>query len=73
MRIPLGLNHDLSAPYRIWVECDGVNGKFLCKSAIPDYETREINFGVLKDGNLIFNPDSPRDHKQMTLIDEDQE
>ena len=51
------------------IDCDGAKGTFQCKVRIPDYETREVDFGVQNSGDLIFNPDSPRDHKQMTLLE----
>ena len=38
---------------------------------IPQYETQSVNFGVQQSGDLIFNPDSPRDHRQATLLDEE--
>lgn len=51
------------------IDCDGANGAFQCKTMLPQYETREVNFGVQQSGDLIFNPDSPTDHKQATLLD----
>lgn len=51
------------------IDCDGAKGTFQCKTKIPDWETREVDFGVQNSGDLLFNPDSPRDHKQMTLLD----
>ena len=55
------------------IDCDGAKGLFQCKVKIPDWETREVDFGVQNSGDLIFNPDSPRDHKQMTLLDGEKE
>lgn len=52
------------------IDCDGARGAFQCKVKIPDYETREVDFGVQNSGDLIFNPDSPRDHRQTTLLDD---
>jgi hypothetical protein len=54
------------------IDCEGAKGVFQCKTKIPDYETREVDFGVQQSGDLIFNPDSPRDHKQMTCLDGDE-
>jgi hypothetical protein len=51
------------------IDCDGAKGTFNCKTKIPDYETRELDFGVQNSGDLYFNPDSPNDHRQMTLLD----
>jgi len=53
------------------IDCDGAKGLFLCKVKIPDWETREVDFGIQQSGDLIFNPDSPNNHKQMTLIDDE--
>jgi hypothetical protein len=52
------------------IDCDGAQGTFQCKTLLPHYETREVNFGVQQSGDLIFNPDSPADHRQTTLLDE---
>ena len=51
------------------IDCDGAKGVFQCRVKIPDWEMREVDFGVQNSGDLIFNPDSPRDHKQMTLLE----
>lgn len=52
------------------IDCDGVKGAFQCRCKVPDVELQQIDFGVQKDGNLIFNPDSPRDHRQATMLEE---
>jgi hypothetical protein len=53
------------------IDCDGAKGIFQCKTKIPEFETREVDFGVQQNGDLIFNPDSPLNHNQMTLLDEE--
>ena len=55
------------------IDCDGTKGAFQCKVTLPQWETSPVDFGVQQSGDLIFNPDSPRDHKQMTLIGDDRE
>lgn len=50
------------------IDCDGAKGVFRIKSAIPEHETQAIDFGVRQDGSLVFNEDSPRDHRQATLL-----
>jgi hypothetical protein len=50
------------------IDCDGAKGTFQCRCKIPDWETQEVDFGVQQSGDLIFNEDSPRDHRQMTLL-----
>lgn len=52
------------------IDCEGCDGVFQCKTKIPDFETRSVNFGVQNSGDLIFNPDSPRDHRQTTLLED---
>lgn len=51
------------------IDCDGAKGIFQAKCKIPDWETQEVDFGVQNSGDLLFNPDSPRDHKQMTMLE----
>lgn len=50
------------------IDCDGVKATLKVKSALPDHETRTLDFGVKADGTLVFNEDSPCDHKQGTLL-----
>ena len=54
------------------IDCDGAKGAFQCKVKIPDWETRTVDFGVQNSGDLIFNPDSPHDHRQTTMLAEDE-
>ena len=53
------------------IDCDGVDGSFQCKTMLPNYETRSVNFGIKNSGDLVFNPDSPENHKQSTMFDEE--
>jgi hypothetical protein len=55
------------------IDCDGADANFQCKTMLPHYETPNVNFGVQQSGDLIFNPDSPRDHKQTTLLNDPDE
>lgn len=50
------------------IDCGGAKGVFRIKSSIPDHETQAVDFGVRHDGSLVFNEDSPRDHRQSTLL-----
>jgi hypothetical protein len=50
------------------IDCDGAKGVFRIKSCIPDHETQAVDFGVRGDGSLVFNEDSPRDHRQSTML-----
>jgi hypothetical protein len=51
------------------IDCDGAKGTFQCRVRIPDWETQEVDFGVQQSGDLLYNPDSPNDHRQRTLVD----
>jgi hypothetical protein len=52
------------------IDCDSVKGTFQCRCKLPDHETRTYDFGVQQSGDLIFNPDSPEDHRQMTMLED---
>ena len=52
------------------IDCDGAKGIFMCRVKIPDWETRQVDFGVQQSGDLIFNPDSPNNHRQTTLLED---
>lgn len=51
------------------IDCSGAKGTVQCRTKIPDRESQEFDFGVQNSGDLIFNPDSPRDHRQMTMLE----
>jgi hypothetical protein len=52
------------------IDCDGVDAILQCRTQLPDHPSRQVNFGIKHDGSLIFNPDSPADHRQTTLVDD---
>lgn len=62
------------------IDCDGAKGSFQCRVKIPDWETQEVDFGVRetrdergdKHATLVFNEDSPRDHRQRTMLPDDE-
>ena len=47
--------------------CDGVKAKYQVRSKVPDWESKELDFGVQRDGSLIFNEDAPENHRQTTM------
>jgi len=53
------------------IDCEGCKGTCVCRVKIPDRETQAMDFGVQQSGDLIFNPDSPTNHRQTTLLDDE--
>lgn len=53
------------------IDCDGARGLFQVRCKIPDWETREVDFGVRNNGTLYFSPESPDNHRQGTLLPAD--
>jgi hypothetical protein len=53
------------------IDCASIAGTFYAKASIPNYETQELNFGFNRNGELIFNPDSPGNVHQQTFIDDE--
>ncbi len=49
------------------IDCDGCKATFKSTCSIPNFETPEVDFGVKHNGDLVFNPDSPRNHRQETF------
>ena len=49
------------------VYCDGVKATYQVKATMPNWESRPLDFGVQRDGSLVFNEESPDNHRQMTL------
>lgn len=54
------------------INCDSVKGTFTIRCKVPDYETDAVDFGISRDGSLVFNPDSPANHRQSTMLDDDE-
>ena len=55
------------------ISCEGAKGVFQMRLHIPDMETPEVDFGVRENGMLVFNEDSPREHRQGTFLPEEEE
>ncbi len=53
------------------VSCEGAAGVAQLRLKLPDYESQEVDFGVKQNGKLIFSEDSPRDHRQATMFDDE--
>jgi hypothetical protein len=43
------------------------------KSKVPDHETQELDFAVRHDGSLVFNEESPRNHRQGVMFPQAQQ
>jgi len=50
------------------VSCEGAHGSYKVRYKQPDWESAELDFGVRKPGMLIFNENSPANHRQTTLL-----
>lgn len=53
------------------IDCDSAKGSFTVRFKPPDYETSVVDFGVRNNGDLVFNPHSPGNHRQQTMLDDD--
>jgi hypothetical protein len=51
-------------------DLDAVKGTFKVKCNLPNMETKAVDFGVARNGDLVFNPDSPYNHRQTTMLDD---
>lgn len=47
--------------------CDGIKAKYQVKAVMPNWESKPLDFGVQRDGTLVFNEDAPDNHRQLTL------
>lgn len=55
------------------IDCDTAKGVFTVRCKNPDLETGVVDFGVRNNGDLVFNPNSPSDHRQQTMLDDEEE
>jgi hypothetical protein len=55
------------------IDCEGAKGTFKLKSKVPDHETQELDFAVRHDGSLVFNEESPRNHRQGVMFPQAQQ
>jgi len=53
------------------VYCDGAKAKYQVRARLPDWESKQLDFGVQRDGKLLFNEDAPDNHRQSTMEFED--
>ena len=55
------------------VTCEGVKAKYQVKVTNPNWESKTLDFGVRRNGTLVFNADVPDNHLQMTFSDREDE
>jgi hypothetical protein len=48
--------------------CELVEVACVCKSKVPDHKTRRFSMKVKANGMLLFNPDSPENPNQSTML-----
>jgi hypothetical protein len=53
------------------ITCEGAKGSFKVRAKIPDWETRECDFGVKTNGMLYFSEESPQNHRQQSFHDQE--
>ena len=54
------------------ISCEGAKGTVQARLKLPDYETTTLDFGVQQNGRAVFSPESPQDHRQATMFEDDQ-
>lgn len=55
------------------ISCEGAKGVAKVRLKLPDRESATLDFGVRKGVGLVFSENSPSDHRQATLFDEESE
>ena len=50
------------------VEVTGAEGQYKVKCALPDRESKPLDFGLQPDGTMIFNENAPEDHRQASIF-----
>lgn len=51
-------------------DCTEVVMRLHAASSVPPHQTRLLSLGIRRNGSLVFNPDSPNDVNQATLLPE---
>lgn len=54
------------------VEIVGAEGQYKIKCSVPDRESKPLDFGLTQDGTLIFNENVPDNHRQRSLLPEEE-
>jgi hypothetical protein len=55
------------------VEIVGAEGQYKVRCAVPDRESKPLDFGLTSDGSLIFNENVPDNHRQRSFFAEEGE
>ncbi|MFZ5832388.1 MAG: hypothetical protein ACOY3P_20065 [Planctomycetota bacterium] len=53
------------------IDCESIDASLKAKAAIPDFETRTYDFAIRNNGDMLFNPESPTNHKQQSFLGEE--
>jgi len=54
------------------LSCEGAKGEYKVALSIPDWQSQTLDFGVRQNGMLIFSEESPANHRQRTILDEEE-
>ena len=54
------------------ITCEGATGNYKVKVTLPDWESNKLDFGVKQNGDLVFSENSPANHLQTTIFDEEE-
>jgi hypothetical protein len=55
------------------ISCERIALDVEIKAAVPARKSRTIDMGVRQGGGMIFNPESPANHKQPVMFDDGEE
>ena len=55
------------------ITCEGATGRNKVKLSVPDWESQKLGFGVKQNGDLVFSENSPANHLQTTIFDQESE
>jgi len=55
------------------VNITGAEGQYKVKCAVPDRESKPLDFGLQTDGTLIFNGNVPDNHRQRSLLPKEED
>jgi hypothetical protein len=54
------------------ITCEGATGKYCVRVRVPDWESNTLDFGVKQNGTLVFSENSPANHCQTTIFDDEE-
>ena len=54
------------------ITCEGATGMYKVRVRVPDWESSRLDFGVRQNGDLVFSENSPGNHLQTTIFDDEE-